>query len=208
MLRNPVPQPRHNRSAIGQGRRGDFGDASLTQPTTWGARASLRVRVVAPGPMCAEGCPLAFARDLPFPVAPARFRAWGQGHALAPHLTALNGQSPTGLLAITIAFANQGGVGADDSGVIFFPQMYDPMDCKPLFHGKAEKGRTTGDAGVLRPRPAARRPGSLYAVRARRLLRQTVLVLADRTELDRHRNGQSGLPRRCDRTSADGTIVH
>lgn len=33
--------------------------------STWGARGSLHLRSVAPGPMCAEGCPLAFARVLP-----------------------------------------------------------------------------------------------------------------------------------------------
>jgi len=116
MVREPVPQPIRNRSGIGRAADISRIAASVTTPMCWGARGSLRVRFVPPGPMCAEGCPLACARVLPFPVAPARFRAWGQGHAPAPHLAALDREFPPGPVAITIASAIQGGPDADDRG--------------------------------------------------------------------------------------------
>ena len=122
MCRNPVPQPRRNLSGIGRGADIWEKAASAVTAVTWGARGSLHMRSVAPGPMCAEVCPLAIARDLPIPVAPARFRAWGQGHTPAPRFQSRHCRDRVDNLATTIAFAIQGDADADDIGDLFsFP---------------------------------------------------------------------------------------
>jgi hypothetical protein len=131
MCRNPVPQPRRNLSGIGRGADIWEKAASAVTAVTWGARGSLHMRSVAPGPMCAEVCPLAIARDLPIPVAPARFRAWGQGHTPAPRFLSRLPRRRGDNLATTIASANQGGVGVDDNGASRVRR--DSISVHPLF---------------------------------------------------------------------------
>lgn len=59
-------------------------DATHDESQAYGVPGARSLSFAAPGPMCAEVSPLASARIVPYRVAPARFRAWGQGRALAP----------------------------------------------------------------------------------------------------------------------------
>jgi hypothetical protein len=98
-----------NPAGVGHLRTFRMWDVSGRHHGVYGVPGARTPRFAAPGPMCA--LVTARLRSLPsIRVAPARFRAWGQGHALAPlsdhrfsgsHTPCLSGQATCGVLPVT-----------------------------------------------------------------------------------------------------------